>query len=268
MKQDNTLNGNSMLRVSMVQSHVAWEDKSKNLAYYGELLRRLKGSTDLAVLPELFTTGLSMRVHDLAETVNGETVACIKQWAREYDIALTGSFIASEGDAFYNRAFFVTPAGEAYFYDKRHLFRMAGEDRWYSPGRERLIVDYRNWKICLMICYDLRFPVWSRNVKNEYDLLLYVAAWATSRKDVWKALLRARAIENMAYVCGVNRIGVDGRDFGYHGGSMIYSPKGNILADAGEGEEKIVTCTLQHEELEAFRAKFPTWQDADVFKIR
>lgn len=254
--------------VSLLQSGIVWEDKKKNLAYYGELLRRVSGKTDLAMLPELFTTGLSMRVRDLSEPIDGETISSVKRWVAEYDIAIVGSFIASEGGRYYNRAFFITPDGREYYYDKRHLFRMAGEDRNFAAGEKRLIIDYRNWKICPMVCYDLRFPVWTRNVDNEYDVLIFVANWVSARKEVWNTLLRARAMENIAYVCGVNRIGLDGRTFAYHGGSIVYSPKGENIADAGENEEKILSCTLKREDLETLRTKFPVWQDADVFEIK
>jgi predicted amidohydrolase len=259
---------NSTLRISVIQSHIIWEDPAENLGYYGELLRRISGKTDLAVLPELFTTGLSMRVRELADTMDGPTVTSIKQWAEKYQMAVVGSFIAAENGKYYNRAFFITPAGEEYYCDKHHLFRMAGEDQCFEPGRQRLIVNYRGWKICPMICYDLRFPVWSRNVDNEYDLLIYVANWAEARKKVWKTLLHARAIENMAYVCGVNRVGTDGRGFTYHGGSIVYTPKGKKLIDAGEQEEVTRTAKLRKVELESLRTKFPAWKDADRFDIR
>lgn len=255
------------LRVSMIQSHIIWEDRDENLSYYGELLRRVSGRTDIAVLPETFTTGFSMNVEKLADTVDGLTVSVIKEWARKYKLAVVGSFIARQGDKFFNRAFFITPEGEVHFYDKRHLFRMAGEDKHFSSGTQRTIVHYKNWNICLCVCYDLRFPVWSRNVENEYDLLIYVANWPEARKKAWKSLLQARAIENMAYVCGVNRVGVDGKGFTYRGDSMIYSPKGKKLADAGKREEVTRTCTLDRAELDEFRAKFPAWMDADQFSI-
>jgi predicted amidohydrolase len=256
------------LRISMIQSHIIWEDVEENICYHGELLRRMKGKTDLAVLPELFTTGLSMRVEDLAETNDGKTVAAIKYCARAYGFAVAGSFIAKDGGKYYNRGFFITPDGQEFYYDKRHLFGMAGEDQCFSRGTKRLIVDYRGWKICLMICYDLRFPVWSRNTDNAYDALIYVANWSESRRKVWRALLQARAIENMCYVCGVNRIGIDGREFKYHGGSIIYSPKGKKLFDAGEKESDTVTGVIRRASLENLRSKFPAWKDADVFECK
>ena len=222
------------LRISMIQSHIIWEDREENLGYYGELLRRVSGRTDLAVLPETFTTGFSMDVEKQADTMESQTVPTIKEWAKKYKLAVAGSFIAKDNGKFYNRAFFITPEGEEYYYDKRHLFRMAEEDKHFSAGDKRLIVPYKGWNICLQVCYDLRFPVWSRNVNNEYDLLIYVANWPEARKKAWKALLHARAIENMAYVCGVNRVGVDGKGFLFRGDSMIYNAKGKKLADAGK----------------------------------
>lgn len=256
------------LRVSMIQSHIIWEDRDENLGYYGELLRRVSGKTDLAVLPETFTTGFSMNIEKLADTMEGKTVATIKSWATKYKTAVTGSFIVKEGDKYYNRAFFLTPDGQEYYYDKRHLFRMSGEDNYFSPGTRQTIVHYKNWNICLQVCYDLRFPVWSRNINNGYDLLIYVANWPETRKKVWRALLQARALENMAYVCGVNRVGIDGKGFVYRGDSMIYTPKGKKLADCGKREEVTRTCTLHKEEVDELRAKFPAWRDADTFEIK
>lgn len=256
------------LRISMVQSHITWEDREENLCYYGELLRRVSGRTDIAVLPETFTTGFSMEVEKLADTMDGITIPTVKEWAKKYKLAVAGSFIAFEDGKYYNRAFFITPEGDTHFYDKRHLFCMAGEDEYFTSGSKRVIVRYKDWNICLQVCYDLRFPVWTRNVANEYDVLIYVANWPEARKKAWKSLLQARAIENMAYVCGVNRVGVDGKGFTYRGDSMVFSPKGKKLADAGKREEITRTCTLDKNELEEFRTKFPAWKDADTFSIR
>ena len=255
------------LRISMVQSHIIWEDRNENLEYYGELLRRVSGKTDIAVLPETFTTGFSMEVEKLADTMDGETIRSVKNWSHKYGIAIVGSFIVKENGKYYNRAFFITPDGEEYYYDKRHLFRMAGEDKHFSAGDERVIVRYKDWNIRLLVCYDLRFPVWSRNVNNEYDLLIYVANWPEPRKKVWKVLLQARAIENMCYVCGVNRVGVDGKGFSYRGDSIVFGPRGKKMADAGKREEIMRTCTLLKNELNDFRAKFPAWKDADIFQL-
>lgn len=255
------------LRISMIQSHIIGEDRDENLGYYGELLRRVSGKTDIAVLPETFTTGFSMDVERLADTMDGPTILTIKGWAKKYNLAVVGSFIVKEGENYFNRAFFITPEGEEFYYDKRHLFRMAGEDKHFTAGNERTIVRYKDWSICLQVCYDLRFPVWSRNINNEYDLLIYVANWPEPRKKVWKSLLPARAIENMAYVCGVNRVGIDGKGITYRGDSMLFSPKGKKLADAGKREEITRTCILLKSELNDLREKFPAWKDSDSFSI-
>ncbi|MDD3358169.1 MAG: amidohydrolase [Parabacteroides sp.] len=255
------------LRVSMVQSHIIWEDRNENLGYYGELLRRISGKTDLAVLPETFSTGFTMNIEPLADEADGITVNTIKKWAADYKMAVAGSFIAKDNGKYYNRAFFITPEGDSLFYDKRHLFQMGHEDQYFTAGDKRLVVSYRGWNICLLVCYDLRFPVWSRNVNNEYDLLIYCANWPEARKKVWKILLQARAIENMSYVCGVNRVGIDGKGFTYRGDSLIISPKGKKLADAGKREEVTRTVSLSMDEVSELRSKFPAWKDADDFTI-
>ena len=255
------------LRVSLVQSHIIWEDKNENLGYYGELLRRISGKTDLAVLPETFSTGFTMNVEPLADEADGITVNTIKKWAADYKMAVAGSFIAKDNGKYYNRAFLITPEGDSLFYDKRHLFQMGHEDQYFTAGDKRLVVSYRGWNICLLVCYDLRFPVWSRNVNNEYDLLIYCANWPEARKKVWKILLQARAIENMSYVCGVNRVGIDGKGFTYRGDSLIISPKGKKLADAGKREEVTRTVSLSMDEVSELRSKFPAWKDADDFTI-
>ena len=256
------------LRVSMVQSDIIVDSIDDNINYFGNLLRSLTGKTDLAILPELFTTGMINNLEGRGESNDGKTITVIKKYANEYGFAVTGSFLAQDNDKYYNRAFFITPDGQEYYYDKRHLFRMAGENYCFSAGSKRLIVDYLGWKICLMVCYDLRFPVWSRNVENEYDLLIYVANWPEARKMPWKALLKARAIENLCYVCGVNRVGIDSNDIKYHGDSRIYSPKGEKLIKANDYEEIILTETLDIKGLQSFRAKFPAWIDADMFELK
>lgn len=255
------------LRISMIQSHIIWEDRDENLGYYGELLRRVSGKTDLAILPEAFSTGFSMHVEKVADTMDGITIPTIKGWTQKYNLAVAGSFIVKENNTYYNRAFLITPEGDAYYYDKRHLFRMAEEDRYFSAGDKQVIAIYKGWKIALQVCYDLRFPVWSRNVDNAYDLLIYVANWPEARKRVWKTLLQARAMENMAFVCGVNRVGVDGKGFVYRGDSLVFTPKGKKLADAGKREEITRTCTLEKAELEKIRTQFPAWKDADHFTL-
>lgn len=254
------------LAISMVQAPLVWEDKAANLAYFSEQLRHIEGKTDLVVLPETFTTGFSMNAPQLADTMDGETVATLKAWARKYDIGIAGSFIAADGGKYFNRAFLITPETEHY-YDKRHLFRMAGETDVYTAGTARPVFRFRGWNICLEVCYDLRFPVWSRNNNKVYDLLIYVANWPRVRRSVWKPLLQARAIENLAYVCGVNRVGTDGKGFDYAGESVVYSPKGELLAECEDGEATTRTVRLSKEKLERFREKFPAWMDEDEFQL-
>ncbi|GHV04570.1 carbon-nitrogen hydrolase [Bacteroidia bacterium] len=256
------------LRISMIQTPILWENRDGNLAYFGRMLQRIEGKTDLAVLPETFTTGFSMNVEALGDKVDGVTVSTLKAWAEKYQIAIAGSFIAKVGKAYFNRGFLVTPNGETNFYDKRHLFRMSGEADHYTPGKKLVITSYKGWNICLQICYDLRFPVWSRNVDNKFDLLIYVANWPAARHLAWTSLLPARAIENLAYVCGVNCIGIDGLGFEYKGGSAIYSPKGEKLTDTGTRKEFIRTFAIEIEPLERLRSKFPAWKDADSFILR
>ena len=197
------------LRISITQNDLVWENKQENLRQVHQQLQSLDGSTEIVVLPEMFSTAFSMQSDKLAEPITGDTITQLKQWSNEYRVAICGSFIASDHGEFFNRAFFLTPTGEDYFYDKRHLFRMGREADSFSGGESRLIIPYKSWNICMLVCYDLRFPVWSRNVDNEYDLLIYVANWPSSRRLVWDTLLRARALENQCYVCGVNRIGTD-----------------------------------------------------------
>lgn len=255
------------LRVSMVQTDIVWENKKENLRMLREKLDALRGTTEIVVLPEMFSTGFSMNSRGLAETVSGETVRHLKQWAKEFDVALCGSFICEEHEHYYNRAFFITPEGEEYYYDKRHLFRMGNEKEHFSAGDSKRIVSYRGWNICLMVCYDLRFPVWSRNVNNEYDLLVYVASWPQVRRLAWDTLLRARALENMCYVCGVNRTGTDGNNLIYNGGSAVYSAKGEVLGAVPDGEAGVATAPLRLDTLQLFREKFPVWRDADDFRL-
>lgn len=255
------------MKISVLQTHIVWEDKTENLKRLQNKLETLSGETDIAILPEMFSTGFTMRSTELAEPVDGETISTLQCWAKKYQIALAGSYIAVDNGHYYNRAFFLTPEGTTFFYDKRHLFRMGNENDHFSAGENRLIIPYKGWNICLLVCYDLRFPVWSRNINNEYDLLIYVANWPAPRRLVWDTLLSARAIENMCYVCGSNRVGTDGNGLEYNGGSTIYSPKGNILAIAPEKEESVITTDLSLEELKSFRHKFPVWMDADSFKL-
>lgn len=255
------------LRISIIQTNIVWENKQENLRLLRDKLQALHGTTEIVVLPEMFSTGFSMNSRELAEPNSGETMQTLKSWSEEFQFAITGSFICSEQDSFYNRAFFITPQGEAYYYDKRHLFRMGQEAKHFAAGNSKLIIPYHEWHICLLVCYDLRFPVWSRNLNNEYDLLIYVASWPQARRLAWDTLLRARALENMCYVCGVNRIGTDGNNHLYNGGSVVYSAKGEILTTVPDGEEAISTVSLDLNSLQQFRDKFPVWKDADSFRL-
>lgn len=271
----------NQLRVSILQTDIAWEDKQDNLRRLRERLETLRGAVEIVVLPETFSTGFSMNAAGLAEPVTGSTIETLRQWASDYRIAIAGSYISSdetpvssEGNhlscgqtACYNRAFFLTPEGEAYFYDKRHLFRMGNETEHFTPGSRHTLIPYRGWNIRLLVCYDLRFPVWSRNVNNGYDLLIYVANWPAARRKVWDVLLQARALENISYVCGVNRIGSDGNRIPYDGGSVIYSHRGERLAHVPDREEGSAVATLDLAALRTFREKFPAWKDADHFTV-
>ena len=256
------------MRISIVQTDIVWENKEENLRRLHDKLAVLHNTTDLVVLPEMFSTGFSMNSHALAEPTDGNTITTLRSWAKKYNFALTGSYIATEDGHYYNRAFFLTPEGEEFYYDKRHLFRMGNEIDSFSPGSEKIIIPYRGWYIRLLVCYDIRFPVWSRNISNEYDLLIYVANWPESRQIVWDTLLLARALENMCYTCGVNRIGTDANNLSYTGGSVVYSPKGERLAEIKNNEEGIATTELSLTSLQEFREKFPAWKDADNFDIR
>ena len=255
------------LKISIVQTDIAWENKQENLRMLREKLHALRGTTEIVVLPEMFSTGFTMKSRELAEPVSGITVRILKELAADFQLARCGRFICSERSNYYNRAFFITPEGEEFYYDKRHLFRMGNEAEDFSAGNNKLIISYRGWNICLLVCYDLRFPVWSRNVNNEYDLLIYMASWPQARRLAWDTLLCARALENMCYVCGVNRIGVDGNKLIYNGGSVVFSAKGEVLASVPDGEEGIETVSLSLISLQQLRDKFPVWKDADAFRL-
>lgn len=260
---------NSELRISIYQADLLWENKQANLDQLHSQLALLAGTTDLLVLPEMFSTGFSMNCRELAETDTGETVEFLKKWAQQYDIALCGSYIAKEDDKYYNRAFFICKEFVS-FYNKRHLFRMGNEGEAYSPGNTKSIVSYKGFNICMQVCYDLRFPVWARNVANAYDLLVYVANWPQARIHVWDILLKARAIENCAYVCGANRIGKDGYGIVYNGQSALIDYKGNNLLpfDPELNKDCVQTQKINKKELNLFRDKFPVWKDADQFYLK
>jgi len=256
------------LRISLVQAGIFWEDKNRNIEHYGNLLKGLSGKSDLAVLPEMFSTGFSMEASHLAETNEGTTVQTIHSWAKEYQLAVYGSFLAKDdSNRIFNRGFFIDPDGNEWFYDKRHLFRMGMEQKRFVAGNHRLTVPYKGWNIRLIICYDLRFPVWIRNRKNEYDVLVCSANWPAVRTNVWQTLLVARALENQCYVCGVNRIGEDGQQIKHQGESVLIDFKGNRMLESVLNEESVITGILRKSPLDDFRKKFPAWMDADEFEI-
>jgi len=257
----------STLIITGIQSSLHWEDKEANLQMFEEKIFSISQPTEIVVLPEMFSTGFSMQPKKLAEPMDGETVEWMKRIAAKKKIILTGSVIIEADGNFYNRLVWVLPNGQIGYYDKRHLFAYGDEDQHYTAGKKRLIASVKGWKINLMVCYDLRFPVWSRQQGDfEYDVLIYVANWPERRVLAWTSLLRARAIENQSYVIGVNRTGDDGNKIPYTGESMAVDPMGEILYHKND-EEDVFTVTLDKSHLEKTREKFPFWKDADRFKI-
>ncbi len=289
----------SALTITFIQPNLIWENKKANLALLQQKIESIKEKTEVVILPEMFSTGFSMKPELLAETMSGETIEWMKKIASSKKIIITGSVIIKElapsllparagtdgeragGEAFYNRLIWMLPNGEYGMYDKRHLFAYGEEHNHYSAGNKRLIAQVKGWKINLQICYDLRFPVWARQTAPsqpppkgeekeaslEYDLLVYVANWPEKRSAAWKTLLQARAIENQCYVVGVNRVGEDGNKINHSGDSMIIDPLGEIVYHK-ENEEDVFTYTLQKEKLDEVRKKFPFWKDADPFFIQ
>lgn len=259
------------LKVSLVQGATRWHDPAGNREYYGALIAPLAGRTDLVVLPETFTSGFSNEAIHNAEAMDGPTVGWLRQQARALDAAVTGSVQLRVGEGVYNRLLFATPDGEVRHYDKRHLFRYADEHKRYAAGRDRLVVEWRGWKICPLVCYDLRFPVYSRNRHDpqegfDYDLVLFVANWPAARAHAWRTLLRARAIENLAYCAAVNRVGTDGNELPYSGDSAVLDFMGQTVVDLG-AQEQTATVELDFDALAAFRERFPAWMDADAFEL-
>jgi len=260
------------LTVSLVQGATRWHDAAANRDYYGTLVRSAARS-DLFVLPETFLSGFTNDTLGNAETMDGPSVAWIRALAAEVDATLTGSLVIRDGDTVFNRLLWVSPDGGMSWYDKRHLFRMAGEHTRYGGGNERLIVELKGWRVLPQVCYDLRFPVWLRNGRLEaseggmdYDLALFVANWPAPRRQPWRTLLRARAIENLAYVIGVNRVGIDGNEHPYAGDSAVIDAVGEPMVELGP-QEQVVTVVLDPALLKAHRERFPAWMDADQFSL-
>jgi len=260
----------SDLKVTLIQSPLYWEDIDANLAMFEEKIWKIGQSTDLIVLPEMFSTGFSMNAPALAEPIGLKTFKWMKQMAGQSNATIIGSFIVSEEGKYFNRAIAMHPDGNYDAYDKRHPFSLGKGDQAYSRGKKKLVFEIKGWKICPMICYDLRFPVWSRNrfIKErlEYDVLLFIASWPKPRISAWDMLLKARAIENLSYTIGVNRIGGDGYKHSHTGHSAIYNHLGDTVCDL-EDQEMIHTAALNRSELEEFRANFSFYLDADNFEI-
>ncbi len=251
------------LKITIVQPNIIWEDIKANIKMYSEMLKN-SVQTDVIAFPEMFTTGFSMQPEKLKETMSGTSVMWMKDLAGEKNASVVGSLIIEDNGKVWNRAVWVFPDGKITFYDKRHLYTMGEEDLHYAPGQEKLIVEFRGWKFCPLICYDLRFPVWSRNTEN-YDVLIYLANWPAPRHHVWKNLLVARAIENQAYCVGANRTGSDGAGINYLGNSALVSPKG--FAEFMDANEGIETFEISYSELHSFRKSFPLLNDQDNFQI-
>ncbi len=276
------------LVVTLIQSSLYWEDKTANLDQFEAKIRSAEGKKEIVILPEMFSTGFTMQPETLAETMEGPSVRWMQRVSRENRVVIAGSLIIEEKGHYYNRLIWMLPSGDCGYYDKKHLFAFAGEDRHYTAGAKRLIASVKGWKVNLLVCYDLRFPVWSRQqplsqpeqprmpqpeapgqnnaAVAEYDLLIYVANWPERRRQAWQTLLQARAIENQSYVVGVNRVGTDGNDIYYSGDSMIVDPLGEILYSR-TGEEDVCTYTLSRKRLEEIREKMPFLRDADPFVL-
>lgn len=292
----------STLTITIIQPDLRWEDKTANLQRLEEKIQGIREQTEIVVLPEMFPTGFSMKPQALAEKMDGPTIGWMKKIAAQKRIILTGSMIIEEEGNYFNRLIWMLPNGQLGYYDKRHRFAYAGEHEQYTAGHRRLIASVKGWKINLQVCYDLRFPVWSRQTPQppapsgssvfqsegspaagpslataqpadhpspalEYDVLIYVANWPERRSHAWKTLLQARAIENQSYVVGVNRVGNDGNEIYHSGDSLIVDPLGEVLYHAPK-EEAVYTYTLQREKLEEIRQRFPFWRDADHFSIQ
>jgi omega-amidase len=256
-----------ILHLSLFQTNPVWEDAGANLRYLDKWIDSIDGKCDLIILPEMFLTGFSMDVYKTAQEMNGTGVTWLSSQAKSKRMTIMGSLTIKEDQKYFNRMLVATPDGLISWYDKRHLFRMGEEHLHFSSGEQSLTFNCNEWGIMPLVCYDLRFPVWSRNVNLKYDLLIYVANWPASRKDAFLTLLKARAIENQCYVAAVNRTGTDGNNINYSGDSVIFDPKGIQLTELTD-TEKIIRCSLSLAELKKFRDKFPVYLDADHFQIK
>lgn len=254
------------LKIALIQSDLVWENPNQNRKIFLDKIGSISKQVDIIVLPEMFTTGFTMNVKSVAETMHGDTVAWMQKIALTMKAAIMGSLIILENNNYYNRLLFVEPSGAITTYDKRHTFTLAGEDKVFSSGTEKAIITYKGWKLCPLVCYDLRFPVWARNVEN-YDVLFYVANWPKSRISSWDALLKARSIENMCYAIGVNRVGLDANLIDYSGHSAVYDVLGNALTSIKPNLELIEMVTLEREHIQYYRHKLKFLDDKDTFNL-
>lgn len=265
----------SSLHIGLIQTSLHWEDPALNLAHLEQKILACDPKCDLIILPEMFSTGFTMNAEENAELPDGRSTAWLAEMASKVNAVITGSLIIEDGDHYFNRLIWMEPGGQYVHYDKRHLFRMANEDAHFHSGDQLVVTELKGWKIRPLICYDLRFPVWSRNRFRqdngsgewEYDLMIFVANWPEVRNSAWQKLLPARAIENLAYVAGVNRVGKDGNEISYSGDSGVYDPKGMALWEAAPHEDTIHMVTLDKKALEEYRKKFPAGLDADDFSL-
>ncbi len=259
------------LNICLLQTDILWEQRDENLQLYSAKLGQMKRPCDLIVLPEMFATGFTMN-RDCAEDESGPTLQWMKEQAKKHQCVITGSIITLHEGDLYNRLYWVLPQGNYQYYDKRHLFRFGGEHEYYAPGNRKIIVQIKDWNICPLICYDLRFPVWARNTYTntefEYDCLLYIANWPERRAHHWKSLLVARAIENLSYCIGVNRIGADGKGLTHCGNSMVVDPQGNVTLPLADSEQGLIELVLERKQLLDWRNRFNVAQDWDHFNIK
>ena len=253
------------MKIALIQTELSWENPNENKALLQEKINAISQYVDLIVLPEMFTSGFTMNPENVAQTMQGEAISWLKETAKDKDCAITGSLVIEENGNYYNRLVFVFPSGEIQSYDKRHLFTLAGENKVYTSGTEKLIVEYKGYKICPLICYDLRFPVFARNVE-DYDVLIYVANWPKPRINAWDILLKARAVENMSYVIGVNRFGLDANNLEYVGHSQAIDFLGNYIQEPQETEGVFIVEFDKNEMLET-RKKLAFLNDRDEFRI-
>ncbi|WP_016989684.1 nitrilase family protein [Flavobacterium sp. ACAM 123] len=254
------------MKVALIQALIIWENPKENRTYFEAEINTILGAVDLIVLPEMFSTGFTMNPSAVAETMQGETILWLQSLAKAKNAAITGSIVIEENANYYNRMVFVFPSGEIQHYDKRHLFTLSGEDKVYTRGTQKLIVDYLGWKICPFVCYDLRFPVFSRNT-DDYDLLIYVASWPKTRINAWDTLIKARAIENMSYAIGVNRVGEDDNGYEYTGHSQLVDYLGVYVIEPKE-TEGVLLATLDKSKMLEVRQKLDFLSDKDVFEIK